>query len=317
MNTCRICGSTSASAGRHFRPYTDFKTTLYDCNDCGCRFANRDEFVYEQLHSSKSSYSAHQNLGKQAKAIFDRRDVGGLAKFLRKTEKNRLILEHLDSAQDCNRVLEFGCSRGYLSSYAILLGKEFYGIDVSETALAAARTNFGDHFHPESMADTFPDGYFDLIYHVGTIGCVNDPIGFIKNQIRLLRRGGTLLFNAPNLDACHPLGLEWLTGTTPPDLVTLFPSGFWMRQFSNLADVSVEITYDSPLISFRRRRHANFDFCSRSTSLFNAGVAAAPVSPAKRAIRQAAKAIGRLLPPLGPFSPLPKEFGVYVRIQVR
>lgn len=317
MSTCRICGSTSVSAGRRFRPYTDFETTLYDCNDCGCRFANRDEFIYEQLHSSKSTYAAHEDMGMQAKAFFDRRDVRGLAEFLRKTEKNRFILDHLDSVRDCNRVLEFGCSRGYLSSYAIMLGKEFYGIDVSETALAAARANFGDHFHPESLAATFPDGHFDCIFHVGTIGCVDDPIGFIKNQIRLLRRGGILLFNAPNLDVCHALDLEWLTGTTPPDLVTLFPSGFWTRQFSCLADVSVRVAIDSPLISFRRRRHARFDYYSRGASLFNVAAAVARVSPAKRAMRHAARAIGRLLLPVGPFAPLPQEFGVYVRMQAR
>ena len=317
MSACRICGSTSISTGRRLRPYTDYETTLYDCHDCGCRFANRDESTYEQLHNTKSTYAAHYDLSMQAKAFFDHRDVRGLAQFLNRTEKYRFILEHLDTARDCNRVLEFGCSRGYLSSYSILLGKEFHGIDVSETALAAARANFGDHFYPEDKVATFPDGLFDFIYHVGTIGCVDDPIGFIKNQIRLLRRGGSLLFNAPNLDACHALNLEWLTGTTPPDLVTLFHSGFWMRQFSGLAEVSVRVAFDSPLLSFRRRRHANFDFSSRGVSLFNASAAAARVSPAKLAIRHAANAIGRLLPPVGPFTPLPQEFGVYVRIQVR
>lgn len=318
MSTCRICGSTSVSGGHPFRPYTDFSTTLYDCNDCGCRFANRDEFIYERLHNTPSTYAAHRNLSVQAKSFFDRRDAYGLSRYLRKTEKNRFILEHLETAQNCNRVLEFGCSRGYLSSYAILLGKAFYGIDVSETALAAARADFGEYFHPESKVDSFPDGYFDFIYHVGTIGCVNDPIGFIKRQIRLLRPGGILLFNAPNLDACHALGLEWLPGTTPPDLVTLFPSGFWTHQFSDQADVSVRVGFDSPLASFRgRMRLAHFDFSSRGVSLFNAGASAVRISPVKRTLHLAVHAFGKLLPPWGPFRPLPQQFGVYVRIQVR
>lgn len=317
MSTCRICGSASVSPGRSFRPYTDFETTLYDCYDCACRFANRDEFVYEQLHSSKSNYAAHHDLGMQAKAFFDRRDVGGLAKFLATTEKNRFILEHLDCMQQGDRVLEFGCSRGYLSSYAILLGKEFYGIDVSETARVAACANFGDYFYPESKVATFPEGYFDFIYHVGTVGCVDDPIGFIKKQIRLLRPGGTLLFNAPNLDACLPLNLEWLTNTTPPDLVTLFPSEFWESMLSGLADLSVHVAFDSPLTSFRRRRRAHRGISSEGMSLYNAGTKLSHSSPAKRIVHRVAYAIDRLLPPVGVFTPLPKEFGVYVRAKVR
>lgn len=316
MNTCRVCSSPLASAGRLFKPYVDFETSIYDCALCGCRFANRDEFVYERLHSRGSSYSGHQRLCAAAKSRFEQGDIGGLAAFLNRIEKNRPIIEHLDKSQDCRRVLEFGCSLGYLSSYAILLGKEFYGVDVSETAVAAATKNFGDHFSSPILVDTFPDGYFDFIYHVGTIGCVDDPVGFVKRQIRLLRSGGTLLFNAPNLDACHMLGLDWLIGTTPPDLVTLFPSKFWSYQFSNVANVSVSVSYDSPLISFRRRKlYANFDFSSSNLSLFNDGVPIVHLSNSRDFLRTSAKAIGRLLPPLGPFAPLPKEFGVSVRVQ--
>lgn len=46
-------------------------------------------------------------------------------------------------------------------------------------------------------------------------------------------------------------------------------------------------------------------------SLFNAGVAVTFLSAAKRTMYQAAKTIGRRIPPVGPFSPLPKAFGVY------
>ena len=42
---------------------------------------------------------------------------------------------------------------------------------------------------------------YDVIYHVGLIGCVADPIAFTRRLLAMLKPGGTLLFNAPNRDA--------------------------------------------------------------------------------------------------------------------
>jgi SAM-dependent methyltransferase len=183
--------------------------------------------------------------------------------------------------------------------------------------LAAARASFGDHFHPVGRLAEFPDGHFDFIYHVGTVGCVDDPIGFIRDQLRLLRRGGVLLFNAPNLDACHALDLPWLSGAAPPDLVTVFPPDFWQRHFSALANISVRVAMDLPLTSFRRRREARSRPVAPMFSLFGASAAAVPTREglAKRGMRSVIRVAGRLLPPVGPFVPLPQEFGVYVRME--
>src|SRR5207253_2971715 len=69
------------------------------------------------------------------------------------------------------------------------------------------------------------------------IGCVGDPIGLTKQLLTLLKPGGRLLFNAPNRSALHLNGQLWLDSAPPPDVVTLFPEGFWKRHFSNEADV--------------------------------------------------------------------------------
>jgi hypothetical protein len=49
------------------------------------------------------------------------------------------------------------------------------------------------------------------------------------------------LFNAPNRAARHLAGQVWIDSAPPPDLVTLFPPGFWARQFSDAADVTEEV----------------------------------------------------------------------------
>ena len=122
-STCRICGSQEISGGRDYKPYRNIETVYYDCRSCGCRFVSRDEFIYEQLHSLDSTYSAHRELQDQAKSFFEQGDLAGLESYLGQTPKNRIVIDHLKQTLDCSRVLEFGCSRGYLSSYAILQGK--------------------------------------------------------------------------------------------------------------------------------------------------------------------------------------------------
>lgn len=314
IKECRVCGGKLVSDGFTFQPYSDFETTVYDCYECGCRFTNRDEHTYEQLHSAASSYSTHRDLKSKASVFFESGDILGLENHLKTTSKNRFVIEEIKSRASCEKILELGCSRGYLSSFSILLGKEFYGIDVSKTAIEDAAKSFGNHFHTPDFVSELPESYFDLIYHVGTIGCVDDPLSFIGEQIKLLRPGGSLLFNAPNLDACTMLNLPWLPGTTPPDLVTLFPPSFWGREFSGMAEVSIDVKRDSPLISYIRRKRSHAVWKGPKQSLYGEVLNKKEVSKLRRLVVNCIKESGRLFPPLGLFKRLPQEFGVFVKI---
>lgn len=314
---CSVCGSTNLSKGRAFKPYIDFETVVFDCRDCQCRFTKRDNFIYEKLHNSESTYAMHKGHYHVAKELFDEKDSKGLYTFLSKTHKNKFILDHINENESLEKILEFGCSRGYLSSYSILKNKEFYGIDVSPTAINAAKDYFGDHFFLDDKVDSFEKGGFDMIYHVGTIGCVEDPVGFIQKQVSLLREGGVLLFNAPNLDLCKDLNIEWTPSTTPPDLVTLFPSSFWKRKFSNLGTVEIEVSMDDVFNSLRRRRQVMQNNSHNAKLLFPGGNSLSHTSmltKLKRALAQVLRALVNRMPHIGIFSPVAKEFGVYVKI---
>ena len=315
ISKCRVCGNSSISSGFAFQPYTDFETTIYDCYKCGCRFTNRDENVYEKLHSEPSTYAAHRNLLSKAKKYFESGDILGLERYLKATPKNRFIIEEIKRDLSSEKILEFGCSRGYLSSFSILQGKEFYGVDVSDTALQDATASFGHHFYSLDYVNKFSEGYFDLIYHVGTIGCVENPIGFISQQLKVLKSGGRLVFNAPNVNVCSLLELNWLSGTTPPDLVTLFPPDFWTSKFSDLADVCVEVEQDAPLVSYlRRKRSRNEQQGAGKRALFGNNMKKATPSNFKRLVAFGVRTAGNCLPPIGVFTPLPQEFGVFVKM---
>jgi SAM-dependent methyltransferase len=194
----------------------------------------------------------------ESKRLFDLRDLGGLGSFLCRWAKYRFVLNEVRNAPNDARVLEVGCSRGYLTAFFILGGKtNILGVDVSSEAVDHARAAFGDYFALASSRDVAVGAPYDIIYHVGMIGCVSDPLGLTRELLGLLKPGGTLLFNAPNLAACAMKNQLWFDSAPPPDLVTLYPPGFWQRQFADIADVreDVELTdCDRSFVLAVRRR---------------------------------------------------------------
>jgi hypothetical protein len=121
---------------------------------------------------------------------------------------------------------------------------------VSADAVSAAHTAFGDHFVTSDSELIQNRAPYDVIYHVGTIGCVADPIGFTNDLLNLLKPGGSLLFNAPNIESCYLLGQLWIDAAPPPDVVTLFPPDFWSQRFSIPADVTEHVELCRPDRSF-------------------------------------------------------------------
>ena len=144
------------------------------------------------------------------------------------------------------RLLEIGSARGHLTSYFIITNRRITGVDISPTSVACAKQAFGDHFCVAGDPIIEAQAPYDIIFHVGTIGCLEDPVGATRNLLRLLKPGGQLLFNAPNREGLALRGQLWVDAP-PPDVVTIFRSGFWREMFSDVAEVSEEIEIGAPM----------------------------------------------------------------------
>jgi SAM-dependent methyltransferase len=236
---CRVCGVEAATPVGEVEYLSGYAWTVFDCQVCGCRFTQHDSRIYGVLHASGaiSYYDDYRRIASECRRFFTRGDREGLKRFLSQTTKYRFIIDEVTREPTSSRLLEIGCSRGYLTSYFILEGRHVLGIDVSADAVHDAREAFGDHFALADLPGSVGDQSCDVIYHVGLIGCVADPIGMTRRLLKLLKPGGRLLFNSPNRAALHLHGQLWLDSAPPPDLVTLFPEGFWKSRFGNVADV--------------------------------------------------------------------------------
>ena len=237
--SCRVCGSSRAVEKGTVEYLVGFPRQVFDCEACGCRFTSLAVDLHDQLHASPaiSYYVAYRELAAKSRRFFDGKDAAGLKRVLGAQPKYAFVMDAIDKAPPSAAVMELGCSRGYLTSYFILQGRNILGVDVSPEAVKAAIEAFGDHFAVAGSAAAENAGPFDAIYHVGTIGCVPDPIGLTRRLIARLRRGGRLLFNAPNRNALQDPTQLWFDTAPPPEVVTLFPEGFFTRQFSDVAEV--------------------------------------------------------------------------------
>ena len=257
-NACRVCGALTTRSLGKVEYILGYSREVHECDACGCRYTSHDAHVHEQLHQTGALgyYDDYRNIARQCHELFNRGDVDGLRRALRAVPKYRFVIDQVSKAAPDARLLEIGASRGYLTSYFILDKRAIRGVDSSREAVESARNLFGNHFYLAEDAAVKQGAPYDIIYHVGTIGCVSDPVGMTRDLISMLRPGGQLFFNAPNRDALYLRGQLWFDSAPPPDLVTLFPPGFWTKQFPELVDVTENadtMAPDQALTIFLRR----------------------------------------------------------------
>jgi SAM-dependent methyltransferase len=264
---CQVCGASSAKLVSNYRPYLDYVVDVFDCDACCSRFAPHDVNAHEKLHSQSSKYLYQADIETQIVDLLSNGDIVSAKSFLAKKPANSFIIDAVNALPHAHKLLEIGCSRGYLAAWFLANDRNVLGVDISPTAVAAATKSFGDHFCLPDDPRVKEGAPYDVIYHVGTIGCVASPVEMTKELIGLLKPGGVLVFNAPNRMSCDFLGEIWLS-TPPPDLVNLFHPEFWQKEFSSLAEVEVNILTARRLTSGYSRMLACFG-SSPVTRLFD------------------------------------------------
>jgi 2-polyprenyl-3-methyl-5-hydroxy-6-metoxy-1,4-benzoquinol methylase len=320
---CRICGASSVEIAGEVEYYAGFSLAVFDCAACGCRFTDHDNSVYELLHASGavSYYNDYRELAAQCKAFFDRRDLAGLKSLLRQVSKYRFIIDEVERMPRDARLLEVGCSRGYLTSSFILEGRNVLGADISAAALQGARESFGNHFVEADSPAVQSGAPYDVIYHVGMIGCVADPLGLTRGLLAMLKPGGMLLFNAPNVRSCYLRNQLWLDSAPPPDVVTLFAPKFWSRQMTEFTEISeneemlpADLGLKVGLRKLFGRRWNRPEPAAPLTSQ-NAAAAGSRISGGAWDVFERAVAKGGRLTGLSRWAvPQPAEFGLHIRM---
>jgi 2-polyprenyl-3-methyl-5-hydroxy-6-metoxy-1,4-benzoquinol methylase len=108
------------------------------------------------------------------------------------------LLALVESGQ---RVLDVGCSSGYLARRLVERGCTVVGIEVDAATAQAAREVCEDVLvgDVETMALPFAEGSFDVVLCGDTIEHLRDPGTFLQRIRPLLRSEGQLVLTTPNV----------------------------------------------------------------------------------------------------------------------
>jgi SAM-dependent methyltransferase len=121
------------------------------------------------------------------------------------------------------RLLDIGCGNGDFLAVARSAGWEAHGSDPDAAAQAAARRRGFDVRLGGAEAWTDEQGTFDAVTLNHVLEHVHDPLKTLRDAFLLLRAGGQLYIETPNIDAAgHEIyGMNW-RGLEPPRHLVLF-----------------------------------------------------------------------------------------------
>jgi len=132
-------------------------------------------------------------------------------------------MRHLPRPMAGNRLLDVGCGNGKFLVRAASAGWDVVGVDFDKHAVAAA-CSLGLDVRLGGIECLNPDvERFDVITLAHVIEHVHDPVAVLKSCFALLKRGGSVWIETPNITSQgHRLFGQYWRGLEPPRHLVLF-----------------------------------------------------------------------------------------------
>ncbi|HEY1226080.1 MAG TPA: class I SAM-dependent methyltransferase, partial [Ramlibacter sp.] len=164
---------------------------------------------------------------------------------------------HLPHREGKGRVLDVGFGSGAFLDEAQLLGWDAVGVDIDPTAVANARARGLNVFAKSLDHLDFEEESFDVITISHVLEHVHDPVALLRTCFRLLRPGGMLWIETPNIDSVgHArFGRHW-RGLEPPRHLVIFGLRALRNVLSESGFVAVgNLAQPSPCSAIFRESH--------------------------------------------------------------
>lgn len=120
-----------------------------------------------------------------------------------KLKKRPFAVLICDKLTQQSRILDIGCGNAdFLNKVRNVTKCQVYGIDISESASKAAKTNYEiDIFTGTILESPFPCNYFDVITAWWYLEHVPNPSEVLRKMSSLLKQDGYCIIGVPNIDS--------------------------------------------------------------------------------------------------------------------
>ncbi len=222
LRACPLCGGSESSQEQ-------FRLTgwLQRCRNCDMVFSESAAIpgtLYEEAFSDNDHfYHGYADEAERLLAGAGTHIAWGWRQFFRS----------VPVPPGGGRILDIGCSTGVFLAEAKRRGwGHLEGIEISPSAAAFARRLLKCDVHEVPIESAnLPAEHFDAVTVYEVIEHLPDPIGFVREIARVLRRSGTVTFSTPNWESpwerqCRdvhrapPYHLNYFTPSTITKLLT-------------------------------------------------------------------------------------------------
>lgn len=97
--------------------------------------------------------------------------------------------------------LDIGCGEGYSLLEAYKRGWESFGIDIFDNRIKEIKDTSIHFMKSDLFNASFPDNYFDIIYLDSVLEHLTNPLEYLIEIKRILKKGGLLYIGVPNEDS--------------------------------------------------------------------------------------------------------------------
>ncbi len=146
--------------------------------------------------------------------------------------------------------LDIGCGNGKFIRDMNSLGWQFEGVEFNSIAVDICKKAGLKVFHGDLHAAAFKDNNFDIISARHVIEHIPDPMNFMREIARILKKGGRLVIKTPNSIALGRqwFGMHWFDNDVPRHLILFSPVNLKMlAERFGLSQITVK-TFTGPRV---------------------------------------------------------------------
>jgi len=197
---CDLCGSAETNP-----LYKKDGLTIARCAGCGLARVNprpTDTYLKKEIYN-EGYFNAERGFG--IENAFGNEAVENASRAER-------IFKRIEKMAAPGKMIDVGCASGVFMREGQRRGWSARGIEISEYAAEQSRRRFNlDVSSCDFIQADLPAGEFDLVLMMDLIEHLSSPAKGVEKAYEILKPGGLLVIETPNLDgaAARFLGAEW------------------------------------------------------------------------------------------------------------